>query len=413
MLSWSYQALSAKAGRLFRLLGLHPGPEFTVPAAASLAAVTIPEAQDLLAELVTASLVAELPGGRYAQHDLLRTFAGELTERMDRGRHRRAASRRMIEHYLHSAHAADRLLHPSRDRLALPPPAPGVSPECPDDTKQALEWFSAERAVLVSLVKLAKSVSPRHAWQLAWSIGTFLDRRGHWDDLLATQVVAIAAARETAGPAAEAAARRLLARALTRLGRIDDAHAELMRTLDLYRQADDLTGQSNTHLNLALLFDRRGEYARSLNHAQRALDLFRITDDRHGQARAQNTVGWYYALLGDYARALDLCSDALAKLRDFGDRLNEAAAWDSIGYAHSQLGDHAQAIIDYQHAVDLYRDVGDRHLAAFVLTRLGDTHEAAGNHQAAQAAWREALDTLEELDPAEAEKVRAKLAIRA
>ena len=35
--SWSCQQLTDPAARLFRLLGLHPGPDVTVPAAASLA----------------------------------------------------------------------------------------------------------------------------------------------------------------------------------------------------------------------------------------------------------------------------------------------------------------------------------------------------------------------------------------
>ena len=35
--SWSYRQLSGPAARMFRLLGLHPGPDITVPAAASLA----------------------------------------------------------------------------------------------------------------------------------------------------------------------------------------------------------------------------------------------------------------------------------------------------------------------------------------------------------------------------------------
>ena len=37
VLSWSYQNLQPPAARMFRLLGLHPGPEITAAAAASLA----------------------------------------------------------------------------------------------------------------------------------------------------------------------------------------------------------------------------------------------------------------------------------------------------------------------------------------------------------------------------------------
>ena len=43
--SWSYQQLSPEAARMFRLLGHHPGPDISVPAAASLAAAAAAEAR--------------------------------------------------------------------------------------------------------------------------------------------------------------------------------------------------------------------------------------------------------------------------------------------------------------------------------------------------------------------------------
>jgi transcriptional regulator with XRE-family HTH domain len=77
--SWSYQQLSAEAARMFRLLGLHPGPDISVPAAASLAAVEKPEARRLLRELARGCLIAEHIPGRYAFHDLLRAYAATPT----------------------------------------------------------------------------------------------------------------------------------------------------------------------------------------------------------------------------------------------------------------------------------------------------------------------------------------------
>src|SRR5207247_1471550 len=54
--SWSYRALTSPAGRLFRLLGLHPGPDISAPAAASLAAVSPTQVRPLLTELTRANL---------------------------------------------------------------------------------------------------------------------------------------------------------------------------------------------------------------------------------------------------------------------------------------------------------------------------------------------------------------------
>src|SRR5215470_13466489 len=75
--SWSTRQLSAQAARMFALLGLHPGPDISVPAAASLAALDKADARRLLRELTRAHLITEHAPGRYAFHDLLRAYATE------------------------------------------------------------------------------------------------------------------------------------------------------------------------------------------------------------------------------------------------------------------------------------------------------------------------------------------------
>src|SRR5215475_13242522 len=81
--SWSYQTLTPDAARVFRLLGLHPGPEVSAAAAASLAALPADAVWPVLAELLRASLVVEHTPGRYTFHDLLRAYAADLAGRID------------------------------------------------------------------------------------------------------------------------------------------------------------------------------------------------------------------------------------------------------------------------------------------------------------------------------------------
>ena len=78
VLSWSYRSLSQPAATMFRLLGLHDGPDITLPAAASLAGMPRPQARAALGELARASLLTEHRSGRHACHDLLRAYAAEL-----------------------------------------------------------------------------------------------------------------------------------------------------------------------------------------------------------------------------------------------------------------------------------------------------------------------------------------------
>ena len=75
--SWSCAQLSQPAARMFRLLGLHPGPDVSLPAAASMAGLTVRAARSGLDELVLSSLLTEDRPGRYWFHDLLRVYAAE------------------------------------------------------------------------------------------------------------------------------------------------------------------------------------------------------------------------------------------------------------------------------------------------------------------------------------------------
>jgi tetratricopeptide (TPR) repeat protein/transcriptional regulator with XRE-family HTH domain len=408
--SWSYQALTENAARLFRLLGLHPGPDISTAAAASLAAHPIDRVRPLLNELAHAHLISEHTPGRYTLHDLLRAYAAELAHRIDPDQQRQAASHRTLDHYLHTAHTAVLLLSPTRDPLVLPPPQLGATPEHPATHDQAMAWFTAEHAVLLAAAEHAAAKGfDTHTWQLAWTLYDFLDRRGLWHDWAAIGRVGVAAAGRLANPTAQALTHRILARAYNRLGCLDDAHTQLSRALDLFGRAGDLTGQAHTHHTLANVRERQGRYAEALDHARQALDLFGRAGDRAGQASALNGVGWHHALLGDHQQALSCCQQALTLLQESGDRRGQAATWDSLGYAHHHLGHHDDAATCFQHALDLVRDLGDRSNEAGVLTRLGDTHHAAGDPIAAGTAWQQALDIFDQLDHPDADQVRTKL----
>jgi NB-ARC domain len=180
--SWSVRQLSPAASRMFGLLGLHPGPDISAPAAASLAGTEPAAARQALDELTRTHLLTEHTPGRYAFHDLLHAYATEQAPASD-DQARHAATRRMLNHYLHTAHHAAVLLNPWREFFSLAPALPRVVPEHLASQQQAMAWFEAEHRVLVSAVTLAAdSGFEAHAWQLPSTMTDFLDRRGHWHD---------------------------------------------------------------------------------------------------------------------------------------------------------------------------------------------------------------------------------------
>jgi tetratricopeptide (TPR) repeat protein len=409
--SWSYNTLSQAAACMFRLLGLHPGPDLSAPAAASLAALTVPEVRPLLAELVRANLLVEHIPGRYTCHDLLWVYATDLTQCIDPDQERRAATHRMLDHYLYTAYAAEQLLHPAFDPLILTAPQPGVTPEHAGDRRQALVWFTAEHAVLLATVDRAAAAGwDTHVWQLAWVLSSFLHWQGHWHDWAAAGHAALDAAHRLEDPIVVARAHRILGYTGTPLVRYDEAIANFRCALDLYRQAGDRIGQAETYYSLGYDLGRRGEFVEALDHYRQGLDLYRAAGHRRGWANSRNAVGWYLAHLGHYRQALADCRQALSVLQELGDLLGQANTCDSLGYIHRHLGNYAEAVTHYQQSVDLYRELGDRYDEAATLTDLGDTHHAAGNPDTARDAWQQALSILDDFNHPDAEQVRTKLA---
>ncbi len=410
VLSWSCRQLSDLGSLMFRLLGVHPGPDISVPAAASLLGVPVPQARGALAELDHAHLLTVPVPGRFACHDVLRAYAAERAQARDGGAERSAAMHRVLDHYLHTAHAAALLLYPHREVLALPARQPGALEETLTTRAQAQAWFEAEHDVLLAVIgRAAEAGFDRHAWQIPWTMRNYLDRQGHWPDWVRTQRAALAAAERLADRAGQAHAHRNIGRACLRLGRYDDARRHLRDGLDLYQQLGHRYGQARTHFEIAWAAERQGRYDDALAHSRQALEAFRGAGDRQGAAIALNTVGWCLTQLGRHHEALACSRQALAVCQETGHSGGEAAAWDSAGFASHHLGRHREALACYYRALALYRGLGDRYHQSRTLVYLGEAHGAIGSLRAAEDAWRQALAMLEELRHPEAAQVRSLL----
>ncbi len=408
--SWSYHQLSRPAARLFRLLGVHCGPDVSGSAAASLAGIAPARAGPMLAELVRAHLVTERVPGRYALHDLLRAYAGELAASGEPDADRQAAVRRMLNHYLRCAHRADAVLDPTRDPVELTPSLAGVTVDDFGSAAAATDWFTAEYQVLMAAVRLAVDAGlDRYAWQLVWSMATFLERHQGFRDAVALQRIALPAARRLGDPAAQAYSHRLLGRVHAMLGEHDEAHVHLEHALEAYRQLGDDTNQALVRLGLAAKLDRQGRYRDALHQAEQALARFQTSGHRIGRANALNNIGWFHARMGDYETSLKYCEQALGLQQELGNRRGEALTLDSLGVAYHHLGRHADAIAAYQQALTLLRDHGNRYHEAETLVHLGDTYHASGDTGAARDRWRAALASFTDLDHPDADQVRTRL----
>jgi tetratricopeptide (TPR) repeat protein/transcriptional regulator with XRE-family HTH domain len=408
---WSYRLLSDPAARMFRLLGVHPGPDIAAAAATSLIGLPAGQSRALLRELARCHLVTERSAGRFVFHDMLRVYAAEQASRQDGDAERRAAIHRVLDHYLHTAHAAARV-SPHFDAVALASPQPGVIAEDVAGYEQAMAWFEAEHRVLLRVIAQAVSAGfDAHACLLPSAFTVFLDRQGYWDDYATIQQTALAASLRMADVGGQARAHQGLGQASTLLGSFSAAHAHFRHALDLCRQLQDRQGQARAHIGVAFVFDRQGRYGESLAQCAQALDLYQALGDRARQAMTVNNIGWCHSQLGNYREALTWCHQAIALHEELGDAHGQAAmsTWDSLGYAYYQLGEYAEAASCLSKAVDLFAEFGDRHGQAEALAHLGDAQLAVGQPEIARGAWTQALAILDDLHHPDAEQLRARL----
>jgi tetratricopeptide (TPR) repeat protein len=408
--SCSYRQLSTEAARMFRLLGLHPGPDISVPAAASLAASGEPQARRTLRELVRDCLITEHVPDRYAFHDLLRAYAADKARECDPEPDRDAAIGRVLDHYLHTASHSSTLLQLTIEPLALAPPRPGTCHERPAGAREALAWFDTEHQVLLAAVMLAAEIgTDSHAWQLPCAIREYLWRRGYAHERVTAMGAALAAATRLDDPLGQAMSLRGLGNAYASAGDYDQGRAHLEHCLTLYQRLDDRHGEALAQRNLQMVAEAQGRYADALGHGEQGLRLYQATGHELGQAQLLNTVAWCHALLGDYKRARGRCEQSLALIAKLGGCTFEYQVWDTLGYIELHVGDFSRAAGHFEFALGLCRDYGDRYTEAEILTHVGDARHGAGELPQARQAWRQALDIYDDMRYPGADKVRAKL----
>jgi tetratricopeptide (TPR) repeat protein/transcriptional regulator with XRE-family HTH domain len=408
--SWSYRALSEPAARLFRLLGVHPGPDFGLRGAASLASLSPSQTRRVLDELTDAHLVTEHAHGRYALHDLLRAYAAELARTHESEGEQRAAIHRVLDYYSRAAHAGALLYDSDLQPLRLPESYPGVIEEDLPDEERAIAWWQAEQDVLAAAVTYAVDAGfATHAWQLAWSVQAFPDQWRRWQEQATAGRVVLTAAEHAGDLTGQAYTHYHLGQALATGGRHTQALQHLERALSLFDQLDDPRSQADTHLAIAVVFGELHQPVMAVTQSRHALELFQAVDDQTGQANALNNLGWHQALLGQYDQAIASCERALELISATNQPFVHACTLDSIGYAYYQLGQRAEAIDRYRQSLPLYQVIGETGAQATTLDHLGDALLAVGDHADAREAWDHAVTIFDNLQHPAADEIRQKI----
>ncbi|MDX8142612.1 BTAD domain-containing putative transcriptional regulator [Lentzea sp. BCCO 10_0061] len=408
--SWTFGWLSPVAARLFVLLGLHPGPDVTEPAATSLMAQPSADALD---ELVRYSLINS-QNGRYRLHDLMRSYAAEEAALRLSAAERADAQRRFFDHLMHSALAAAVRSDPLRQPITTPDPAPGAVVLAFEVSTDADRWYAEERAVFgPAVVAAGEAGFDGHVWRTVWAIRHFLLATGRWREGERLQRLAVTAARRAGDLEGECRARRGLVSCLVPGREFDEAERQLRAAVALDERLGDLIGLSNDLRGLAYLLARQDEHLRALDPLLRALDVAMRSGDRIELASVSASLAFVHHELGDHHEAAAHAEQArdmyLELVPDERDTV-VASNRDTLGSIYRALGRYEEAEANYLRSVELQATLSYRHYQADTLVRLADMKRDLGELDAARGYYLAALDVYDDLGNAQADDVRELLA---
>jgi tetratricopeptide (TPR) repeat protein len=382
----SYQQLSGEDARLFRLLGLHPGPDFTVGAAAALGGIEDDAADLGLARLAKAHLVIEDAVGRFALHDLLRLFARTTCEQADNAADRETAETRLVRHYENLAAFLDSCVDLELRATAEQDRKPLSS------ARQALAVFEAERPSLLAAFGLAV----QRGWdevvrRLSESMGESLRVLRYLDDLLMVREAALTAARHGGGTGIEGSALSNLGLAYREERRFEDAVTSYQQALAIFRETGDRQSEGQALDNLGSAYRELGRFGDAFTSYQQALAIFRETGDRHCEGGALNNLGHAYHELEAFEDAISSYQQASAVFQEVGDRQCEGMARGNLGRACQQVGRFTEAVDGYRRHIEICRETGDRLGEGRTLSNLGYAYQELRRFEDAVASYQQSL----------------------
>jgi DNA-binding SARP family transcriptional activator/tetratricopeptide (TPR) repeat protein len=389
----SYLALAPAERRLFRLLTLHPGPEFGLAAARACGGGSLEDTARGLGRLTGAHLLEEAdPVNRYRFHDVLGEFAAYCRDRDEPPDEQDAAARRVLDFYVDAATHACGTVHRSYN----PPPEP-PAPTGPvtsfDDADEARRWFARERTNLTSAITYAAEHDHHdHAWRLTDPVTTFFDRAGANVDSRTVRMIALRSTRATGNREGESSILGGLGMTYMKLGDIGAARRCLNEAIRLAVEEQLPRGQA---ANLHLL----GRVALRQGHVAEALDLFHrgmVIDLRSGNHEG---LCWAHCRIGQALHAVDQHGQALPHLHEasrlaheIGETSAEATSLWEIGAIHHELGDLATAIDNCEKALAIAESVPNLPVIAEICAVLCEINSSRHRSRQAIAFGRRAVE---------------------
>lgn len=410
--SWSYESAAPEDARMFRLLGLHPGPRFSAAAAAALAGVTEHEALAILDRLAQAHLVQQRDG-HYRFHDLLRDYAAAEIASARWDHERNEAVARLVHWYVHSCHAAVLTLMPARDHHEdIGDPPPEITPMTFDSYDDAFTWCAEEMPNVTPVAQLAVD---HRLWRAAWRMPTdLIDYHvlaRPWQVWTSSMQIALRAGEAEGNDLWIAEAADKLAAAHLRLRDYERSDELSRRALVLTEHRRPVPSRLGWPLiNLGNSAHARGDFHAAVALIGQGVDAFVAGGSRIGELTGRIEWGRALRAVGDQGRALQQGRLAVDGFRADGDLHGVGSALVPLARTCRAFGQHDQALDYSDEAVKCFQDVSDEWGETDALEVKGLVLDDLGRRDEAVQCLTTAMHLVQALDEVKADGLRQAIA---
>ncbi|MGA5068248.1 AfsR/SARP family transcriptional regulator [Streptomyces exfoliatus] len=385
----SYDQLTPELRRGFRAAGQSPTARFDGLTLAAMLDRSREDADDLLEDLVDASLLHQPQPGRYRLHDLVRAHARQLAAEAPG----QAAADR----------AAALGLYTAAGRIAGYwgpegfPTGPDVTAAPFAGWREATAWLDGAGGELVDVVAYAADAAEYdHACWIAEALAEHLARQGHHQEARTVLETALTCADIATDRRMPASLRNCAGLVDVHRGRFRQAHAWFADALRLSRGQGDSWDRARALAGMGVARWPLGHVEEAVAHLNEALELAARLDDDWLAGTVTCNLGAIHAKDGRHEEALGHYRAALSVAEKNGRPGTISVTLCFVADSHLALGRTAEATSLLRRAVDLAHEAGDAPLRANALSRLGAAEHAQGDPHAAVDTHHEALSTLTE-----------------
>ncbi|MCI5115926.1 MAG: tetratricopeptide repeat protein, partial [Candidatus Electrothrix sp. AX1] len=235
---------------------------------------------------------------------------------------------------------------------------------CQSQNKAGLEGYARLDSERAHCLRLLEACLTNELWReikaLVATIEEYLDRQGHWIELLSAYEIRLTAARQAGDRKDEGRCLNSLGYTCWRRGEFDQALAWHEQSLPIVHELGDRQEEGVVLNNIGNIYREQGKYEQALQCYQQSLSIRQEVGDRKGEGAALNNIGQLYYYQGDYEQALRYYEQSLPVIREAGDKIGEGTNLNNIAIIRRALGKPSKALEYHQQALVINQELGDR-----------------------------------------------------